>query len=191
MRSASTGSAESGPAVSAATRGAAGLRVEVQYAQRPPGVPGPVALRRWARGAYAAAGRGVGSKRATTPESRVPTLTVRVVGRAESQRLNQGFRGKDRPTNVLSFPASAEERALDGALGDLAICAPVVAGEAREQAKALTAHWAHMVVHGTLHLLGHDHERARQARAMEALEVEILRGFGFDDPYLRVTRGRV
>jgi probable rRNA maturation factor len=189
MRSASPGVAESGAAVSAPPRGAVGLRVEVQYAQRPLGVPGPVALRRWARAAYAAAGGA--SKRATRPEPPSPTLTVRVVGRAESQRLNHGFRGKDRPTNVLSFPASAAERALDGALGDLAICAPVVAGEAREQGKALTAHWAHMVVHGTLHLLGHDHEKARQARAMEALEVEILRGFGFDDPYLGVTRGRV
>ena len=67
----------------------------------------------------------------------------------------------------------------------------MVAREAREQGKAPPAHWAHMVVHGTLHLLGHDHERPRQARTMEALEVEILRGFGFDDPYLEVTRGRV
>ena len=112
-------------------------------------------------------------------------------GRAESQRLNLGFRGRDKPTNVLSFPASPEERVLDGALGDLVICAPVVAQEAREQGKSLTSHWAHMVVHGTLHLLGHDHERARQARAMEALEVEILRGFGFHDPYRWVAHGRV
>ena len=190
MRPASPGLAETGDLVTGRPH-PAGLRVEVQYAQRPRGVPGPVTLRRWARAAYAAAGGEAASKRATTPESVAPTLTVRVVGRAESHRLNQGFRGKDSPTNVLSFPASAEERALDGALGDLAICAPVVAGEAREQGKPLTAHWAHMVVHGTLHLLGHDHERARQARAMEALEVEILRGFGFDDPYLVVTYGRV
>ena len=168
------------------------LRVEVQYAQRPDGVPGPVALRRWARLAYVAAGGEATPARATKTGVAKPvrTLTVRVAGRAESQRLNRGFRGKDKPTNVLSFPASPEERALDGALGDLVICAPVVAREAREQRKALTAHWAHMVVHGTLHLLGHDHERPRQARVMEGLEVEILRGFGFDDPYLRVTHGR-
>jgi probable rRNA maturation factor len=166
-----------GPGAARVARSAR-LRVEVQYARRPKGVPAPVALRRWARAAYAA-GRGAGSA------SEVRTVTVRVVGRAESQRLNRGFRGKDKPTNVLSFPASPEEQVLDGALGDLVICAPVVAAEAREQGKTLAAHWAHMVVHGTLHLLGHDHERARQARAMEALEVEILRGFGFDDPYLR------
>ena len=169
------------------------LRVEVQYAQRPDGVPGPVALRRWARAAYAAVGGEVAPQRAAkvTTAGPAPTLTVRVVGRAESRRLNLGYRGKDRPTNVLSFPSSAQERALDGALGDLVICAPVVAQEAREQGKALPVHWAHMVVHGSLHLLGHDHERPRQARAMEALEVEILRGFGFDDPYLVVTSGRV
>ena len=165
----------------------------MQYAQRPDGVPGPVALRRWARAAYAAAGGEAAPKRARTAGTVAPAraLTVRVVGRAESQRLNRGFRGKDKPTNVLSFPASPEERALDGTLGDLVVCAPVVAREAREQGKAPPAHWAHMVVHGTLHLLGHDHERPRQARAMEALEVEILRGFGFDDPYLEVTHGRV
>jgi probable rRNA maturation factor len=166
------------------------LRVEVQYAQRPAGVPGPAALRRWVRAACVAAGQS-----APAPEGQrdapARTLTVRVVGRAESRRLNRGFRGKDKPTNVLSFPASPEERALGSALGDLVVCAPVVAREAREQGKAPAAHWAHMIVHGTLHLLGHDHERPRQARAMEAVEVEILRGFGFDDPYLVVTYGRV
>ena len=168
-----------------AVRARAELRVEVQYAQRPKGVPAPVALRRWARAAYAAV-QGAAAKRGAGRAAAEPrTMTVRVVGRAESHRLNRGFRGKDKPTNVLSFPASTEERVLDGALGDIVICAPVVAKEAGEQGKALTAHWAHMVVHGTLHLLGHDHERARQARAMEALEVEILRGFGFHDPYLR------
>ncbi|MGI9245211.1 MAG: rRNA maturation RNase YbeY, partial [Steroidobacteraceae bacterium] len=88
--------------------------------------------------------------------------------------------------------ASPEERVLDGALGDLVLCAPVVAREAREQGKRLPAHWAHMVVHGTLHLLGYEHERSRAAaRAMEAAEVEILRGFGFDDPYRWVTQATV
>ena len=116
-------------------------------------------------------------------------MCVRVVGSAESRRLDREYRGKDRPTNVLSFPASQAERARCGAIGDLVICAPVVAREAREQGKALTAHWAHMVVHGTLHLLGYDHEaRAPTARRMERLEAEILRGLGFHDPYLRVTQ---
>jgi probable rRNA maturation factor len=91
---------------------------------------------------------------------------------------------------VLSFPASAQERALDGTLGDLAICAGVVAREAREQGKALAAHWAHMVVHGVLHLLDHDHRNDREARRMERLEVEILQSFGYQDPYLRVVTSR-
>jgi probable rRNA maturation factor len=103
-----------------------------------------------------------------------------------SRRLNAGYRGKDRPTNVLSFPAAPIERDLDGSLGDLVICAPVVAAEARAQHKVLAAHWAHMVVHGVLHLHGYDHGAAREARQMEGLEVEILRGFGYQDPYLPV-----
>ena len=161
------------------------LRVEVQSATRVAGVPGAARLRRWARAAHAAgasAGAVSGRPRGE-PAAGGQVICVRVVGRAESQRLNLCYRGKDQPTNVLSFPASAQERALDGALGDLVICAPVVAREATEQGKPPAAHWAHMLVHGTLHLLGYDHERARAARAMEALEVEILRGLGFHDPY--------
>ena len=114
-------------------------------------------------------------------------VCIRIVGSAASRRLNRDYRGKDRPTNVLSFPAAAIERALGGALGDLVICAPVVAAEARAQGKAPAAHWAHMVVHGVLHLHGFDHEDARDARVMEGLEVEILRGFGYQDPYRPVT----
>ena len=98
---------------------------------------------------------------------------------------------RTKPTNVLSFPSSPQERVATGVLGDLVICAPVVAREAREQRKALGAHWAHMVVHGTLHLLGYDHERRQDARTMEALEVEILRGLGFHDPYHWVTERAV
>lgn len=161
------------------------LRVEVQSATRLAGVPGAARLRRWARAAHAtgaAAGAGGGRGRGE-PVAGGQVICVRVVGRAESRRLNLCYRGKDQPTNVLSFPASAQERALEGALGDLVICAPVVAHEATVQGKVPAAHWAHMLVHGTLHLLGHDHERARDARAMEALEVEILRGLGFHDPY--------
>jgi len=109
---------------------------------------------------------------------------VRIVSPAESRRLNRAYRGQDKPTNVLSFPASADERALTGSIGDIVICAAVVAAEARGQGKPLTAHWAHMVVHGTLHLLGHDHVERGDARRMEGLEVEILRRFGYQDPYL-------
>ncbi|MFO1408209.1 MAG: rRNA maturation RNase YbeY [Steroidobacteraceae bacterium] len=154
------------------------LAVETQYAARRPWVPAPARLARWARAADAAAGGGSGG------------VCVRIVGAAAGRRLNRAYRGKDRPTNVLSFPASAEERAHGGALGDLVICAPVVAREARAQRKAPDAHWAHLVVHGVLHLHGLDHERPRAARAMEALEVEILRGLGYQDPYRPVTESR-
>jgi len=163
------------------------LVVELQFATRRPWVPGPVSLRRWARAAHATAMAAMpASQRRVHSMAGAPALCLRLVGSAESRRLDRVYRGKDRPTNVLSFPASAEERVATGMLGDLVVCAPVVAREAREQGKALAAHWAHMVVHGTLHLLGHDHLAARDARAMEALEVAILGGFGFHDPYAQV-----
>jgi probable rRNA maturation factor len=101
-----------------------------------------------------------------------------VVGPAESRALNRRYRGKDKPTNVLSFPCEAP-----GELGDVVICAPVVAREAREQGKAVAAHWAHMVVHGVLHLRGFDHIRAAQAKVMEARERAILARLSFPDPY--------
>jgi probable rRNA maturation factor len=177
------------------TRGApvASLQVELQLATRRPWVPGTVTLRRWARAAH---GAGLGAlparkRRMHEAVEAGAALCLRIVGSAESRRLDREYRGKDKPTNVLSFPASAEERVATGALGDLVICAPVVAREAREQGKTLGAHWAHMVVHGTLHLLGYDHEGPRDARAMESLEVEILRGLGFHDPYLWVTERSV
>jgi probable rRNA maturation factor len=160
------------------------LRVETQFAARRPWTPGAAALRRWASTAYASAAR------ATLARDARPRICIRIVGSAESRRLNRVFRGKDAPTNVLSFPASTQERAFDGALGDLAICAPVVAQEARAQGKALAAHWAHMIVHGVLHLLGHDHRQQREARRMERLEVEILQSFGYQNPYLRVVTSR-
>jgi probable rRNA maturation factor len=172
------------------------LHVETQLAARRPWVPGVPALRRWARAAYDEAvaqprGDAIRSPGAR-PASRGirPRVCIRVVTAAESRRLNLSYRGKDAPTNVLSFPASPEERALDGALGDLAICAPVVAEEARAQGKTLAAHWAHMVVHGVLHLMGHDHHRDRDARRMERVEVEILRAFGYQNPYHRVVTSR-
>ena len=161
--------------------GADGLQVVVQFAARRPWVPSAAAVRRWARAAHAAAGRG--ARRGRTATVREATVCIRVVGAAASRRLNADYRGKDQPTNVLSFPAAPVERTLDGSLGDIVICAGVVAAEARGQGKALAGHWAHMVVHGVLHLHGFDHEGAREARTMEALEVEILRGFGYQDPY--------
>ena len=160
-----------------------GLEVETQVAVRRPWVPCPVALQRWARAAHAAARRAPGGERAL----RRAAVCIRVVGTAESRVLNRRFRGKDRPTNVLSFPASPAERDLAGALGDVVVCAAVVAAEARQQHKAPEAHWAHMIVHGVLHLHGHDHLARGEAAAMERLEVEILRGFGYLDPYRPAT----
>jgi probable rRNA maturation factor len=114
-------------------------------------------------------------------------MTIRVVGAGESRRLNRAWRGKDKPTNVLSFPAQDESFQHMGEpvpLGDLAICAPIVAREAREQAKPARAHWAHMVVHGVLHLVGYDHENDADADQMEGEEISILERMGFDNPYL-------
>lgn len=130
----------------------------------PRGVPSPARLRQWARTALAGA---------------AGDLTVRIVGSRESRVLNKRYRGKDKPTNVLSFPYG--ER---GVLGDLVICAPVVNREAQEQGKAPAAHWAHMVVHGVLHLRGFDHIQKAEARVMESSERAILARLSFPDPYL-------
>lgn len=163
------------------------LAVEAQVAVRRPWVPARAALRRWAGAAHAAA---VGHGRPRARRAAVPqaaSVCIRVVGPAESRRLNREYRGKDAPTNVLSFPASSAERELGGSLGDLVVCAAVVTAEAREQGKERAAHWAHMVVHGVLHLHGLEHGTRREAAAMERLEVEILHGFGYQNPYLPVT----
>lgn len=147
-----------------------GLAVAVQKAH---GGAAPTArdIRRWALAALAGAGRG--------------ELTVRIVGEQESAALNERYRGKQGPTNVLAFPGGGGEE-LGGEpppLGDLVICAPVVIREAREQGKPAAAHWAHMVVHGALHLVGYDHEEAAAAVAMEARERQVLATLGFSDPY--------
>jgi probable rRNA maturation factor len=112
-------------------------------------------------------------------------LSVRLVGRAEGRKLNAHYRGKDYATNVLSFPASSPvARAATQPLGDLVICPPVLRAEALEQRKTLRAHWAHLVVHGALHLIGYDHERDADARRMERREIAVLRRLGFTNPYL-------
>ena len=156
------------------------LAVTVQLASARVGVPHARTLSRWAEVAYS-----------QSPPRRRPigaAVTIRIVGAAESRRLNRTWRGKDKPTNVLSFPAAplpvprghAQETPE---LGDLAICAPIVAREARAQGKPAQAHWAHMVVHGVLHLLGYDHEIDRDAAQMEAREVKILAQLGYANPY--------
>jgi len=145
-------------------------RIAVQYGTRRPWAPAAPTLRRWAEAALGSRARGT-------------ELGIRVAGAAEGRRLNREYRGKDRPTNVLSFPAPVPGPGGSRLLGDLVVCAPVVAREARAQGKALRAHWAHMVVHGVLHLLGEDHETPRHAQAMEAREIAILAGLGFGNPY--------
>ena len=136
--------------------------MNIQRRSRDAHVPSDPLLRRWARAALA----------------RQAEVTLRIVAAPEARRLNREFRGKDYATNVLTFVYGEAPLA-----GDIVICAPVVAREAREQGKAVAAHWAHLVVHGLLHLQGHDHERDDEARRMERREKRILAGLGFPDPY--------
>jgi probable rRNA maturation factor len=158
------------------TRGPVRLDVAVGYAMPRAGLPAAVSFRKWV--AAALAGR-----------IREADLAVRVVDDAEGRALNRHYRGRDYATNVLSFPAELDEgiKLPKGVrmplLGDLVLCAPVIAREAGEQGKPLSAHYAHLTVHGTLHLLGWDHGDDVEAQAMEALEREILAGLGIPDPY--------
>src|SRR5690606_4992299 len=147
------------------------LSVTVQRAVRCAWLPDRAAIRRWAAGAAG-------------PE-RGGELAVRIVGEAEAGALNATYRREEGAIHIESFPTDApelpdEEEPLP--LGDLVICAPVVEREAEEQGKSVTAHFAHLVVHGTLHLIGHDHEEEAEARVMEDRERDVLAGFGFEDP---------
>lgn len=110
-------------------------------------------------------------------------VTIRVVDSEESHELNHQYRGKDKPTNVLSFPFEMPPGVELDLLGDLVICKQVVEQEAQEQNKPVLAHWAHMVVHGSLHLLGYDHIEDQEAEEMEALETQIMMDMGYSDPY--------
>ncbi len=147
------------------------LTVEVQLALRAAEMPSTSQFAHWARAAW-------------TPAASDAEVVLRVTDDAESRQLNCRYRGQDKPTNVLSFPCDAPPSVVPKLLGDLVICAPVVDREAQEQGKASEAHWAHMVVHGMLHLQGYDHETDRQAHAMEQLETDILTGLGYPPPYL-------
>ena len=137
-----------------------------------PALPTDEQLQRWAEAALAG--------RTTFDE---PELTIRLVSEEESQTLNHEYRGKDKPTNVLSFPFEAPPEVPLELLGDLVICIAVVEQEAGEQDKTSEAHWAHMVVHGCLHLLGYDHIKDDEAEEMEGLERQILDSMGYPDPY--------
>ena len=155
------------------------LDLDVSYAARRPWVPRRSELSAWARAALRESARTGGGGRLDAPAE----LSVRVVGRARSQSLNTKYRSKLSPTNVLSFQGPGATPDGMRRLGELVICAPVVAREAAAQGKALKAHWAHLTVHGVLHLLGFDHEAPREAAEMEAAEVQILDRLGFSDPY--------
>ena len=111
------------------------------------------------------------------------TVLVRIVDETESAELNQQFRDKAGPTNVLSFPFETPPEIPDNHLGDLVICAPLIAAEAKEQGKRAAHHWAHMLVHGVLHLQGYDHFTETEAKEMEALEIHLLYGLGIANPY--------
>jgi len=145
--------------------------IDVQYAMTGGGIPTAGTIRAYVRHALQEAA-------AVDAE-----LTVRIVDEAEITALNSEYRGKSGATNVLSFPYESMPGVDSALIGDVVICAPVVAAEAIAQDKSLEAHWAHIVIHGVLHLLGHDHRAETEALAMEDLERRLLNGLGYADPY--------
>lgn len=150
------------------------VELDVQYATPLTPVPSPAQLRAWVKAAIA-------SRR-----ERV-ALTVRIVDKEEGLELNRRWRKGKKATNVLAFPCFGLEAAMPDFLGDIVLCAPVVVRESAAQHKAREAHWAHLVIHGTLHLLGFDHEVPAQATEMEEVERAILHRLGYSDPYLVST----
>lgn len=152
------------------TRGPVDLDVGVSYALPRAGLPSAVSFRRWV--AAALQGRILRAD-----------LAVRLVDEREGRALNLHYRGQDHATNVLSFPADLPHGVTLPLLGDIVLCAPVIAREARAQGKPLNAHYAHLTVHGVLHLLGFEHGKRRDAEVMELLEREILATLGLPDPY--------
>jgi probable rRNA maturation factor len=160
----------------------------LSYAARRPWVPGRAKFSTWIEAALAGAARARDAPAAARAigraGSRLPlVVSVRAVGSARSRSLNRAYRGKDRPTNVLSFEGPGAMPDGSRILGELVVCAPVVAREARAQGKSAESHWAHMTVHGVLHLLGFDHERGAEARKMALQEIQILDRLGFSNPY--------
>lgn len=157
------------------TQGPVDLQVSLSYGLPRKGIPGPSSFRRWVAAAL-------------DRRCKAADIGIRIVDTEEGQHFNRHYRGKDYATNVLSFEADRPEGLPDDVhiplIGDLILCAPVVEREAQEQNKPLVAHYAHLTVHGTLHLLGWDHQDDREANAMEQLEREILATFGISDPYL-------
>jgi probable rRNA maturation factor len=155
------------------TRDAASVSVSYGLPRR--GLPSAASFRRWVALA-------LGVRRGPAE------LSIRVVSAPEGRRLNRDYRGKDYATNVLSFPVELPEGVSLPLLGDIVLCAPVIAREAREQGKSRPHHYAHLTVHGVLHLLGHQHERPAQARRMERIETQLLETIGIPDPYAGALR---
>ena len=147
------------------------IHVELQYAFRDKNIPGSSVIKSWVRAALCDLRKNA-------------ELTVRIVDKDEMAELNQRWRQASGTTNVLSFPATGTESIVPDLLGDIVICAPVVEKEAQQQNKSLTGHWAHMVIHGVLHLLGYDHNEENDAEIMENLEIQILAKLGIENPYI-------
>jgi probable rRNA maturation factor len=146
------------------------LIVDIQMASASEEAPDPQSIERWVSAA-------IDNQRDSTE------LSIRIVDTEEGRALNEQFRGSTGATNVLSFPFENESPEPLPLIGDIVICAPVVLKEAIEQNKPLNAHWAHMIIHGVLHLLGYDHQNQTDANLMESLETEIMQGLGFPPPY--------
>jgi probable rRNA maturation factor len=157
------------------------LALELSFAARRPWAPGRADFLHWAGTTLADPAV---LARLARGEARSVNLSVRIIGTAQSRTLNARYRNKDRPTNVLSFGGAGAMPDGSTDLGELVICAPVVAREAASQGKTARAHWAHLTVHGLLHLLGFDHEVPAGARKMEVREVQILDRLGFSNPYV-------
>jgi probable rRNA maturation factor len=157
----------------------AGVEVDIQIASSVDSVPDETSIQAWLEDAVTNAGNENRSSR---------EISVRVVDEEEGRALNNQYRQQDKATNVLSFPVAATGESglppeLSQVLGDIVICGPVVEREAAEQNKEVASHWAHLLVHGALHLLGYDHETDDDAAVMEKLETSILAARGIDDPY--------
>ena len=144
--------------------------LDIQSASSSEDTPDEESIKRWVSAV-------IGSKEGDTE------LSVRIVDEPEGKKLNETYRGATGPTNVLSFPFDEKIPEPLPLIGDIVVCAPVVAREAQQQNKDLTAHWAHMIIHGVLHLLGYDHQNDSEAAIMETLETEIMQKLGFAPPY--------
>jgi probable rRNA maturation factor len=146
------------------------IKINIQRATGTPEIPTDRKIRNWA-------------KSALYNREKDTELTIRIVDTDESTQLNQRWRNISSPTNVLSFSMKGAEQYTAGLIGDIVICAPVVNNEAVDQNKPVEAHWAHMVIHGVLHLLGYDHNNSKEAKKMESMETTLLESLGYKNPY--------